>query len=258
MQRSPDAYRTATQTARSLGLTVRALRIYERHGLVQPPRTAAGWRVYGPDEIARLHQVIELKQLSLPLAQIASLTRGGAVDLAGVLALQEEALLQRRRHIDRALACVRRARSTMARGKPLRIDEIVTLIKETRMSDFEPSAEFRTLLAKHYDPNRVKAIHPDWTKEDAARFSARKLELAAETERLKDTDPGSPEARDLLMRWRALVDELTQGDPELTASVTAIYREGFATPDMARHMPFSPEAKRFLEAAGARLSTARA
>ena len=126
------------------------------------------------------------------------------------------------------------------------------------MSDFEPSAEFRTLLAKHYDPNRVKAIHPDWTPEDAARFSARKLELAAETERLKDTDPGSLEARDLLMRWRALVDELTQGDPELTASVAAIYREGFATPDMARHMPFSPEAKRFLEAAGARLSTARA
>jgi len=55
MDRSSAVSRTAAATARRLGLTVRALRVYERHGLVQPGRTAAGWRVYGPAEIARLH-----------------------------------------------------------------------------------------------------------------------------------------------------------------------------------------------------------
>src|ERR1700730_10950605 len=96
MGRSSEVCHTAAATARRLGLTVRALRVYERHGLVQPARTAAGWRLYGPAEIARLHQVIALKRLGLTLAQIALLISGRGVDLAHVLALQEQELLQRK------------------------------------------------------------------------------------------------------------------------------------------------------------------
>jgi DNA-binding transcriptional MerR regulator len=253
---SSHPYHTAATTARRLGLTARALRIYERHGLVHPPRTAAGWRVYGPEEISVLHQVIALKQLGLSLAQIARLTRDKTVDLANVLALQEAELLRRRRQLDRALTYVREARKTIAQGGSPQMDDIVKLIKETRMSASELDPEFEALLAKHYDPERVKAIHTEWTPQKAAQFQKRKSELAAETERLKHTDPGSAEARDLVRRWQALVAELTQGDPQLTASIQAIYREGFAKPETARHMLFSLEAKRFLEEARARLAKA--
>lgn len=72
----PGSYRTASDTARRLGLTVRALRVYERHGLLRPGRTLAGWRVYGPEEMARLHQVLALKRLGLKLGQIADLLQG--------------------------------------------------------------------------------------------------------------------------------------------------------------------------------------
>ncbi len=53
------------ETARFLGVTVKALRLYERHGLVRPVRTASEWRTYGPAELARLHQVLALKRLGL-------------------------------------------------------------------------------------------------------------------------------------------------------------------------------------------------
>jgi hypothetical protein len=33
---------------------------------------------------------------------------------------------------------------------------------------------------------------------------------------------------DLALRWRTLAEQFTRGDPELTASLQAIYREGFA------------------------------
>jgi len=36
-----------------LGVSAKALRLYEQRGLIAPLRTAAGWRVYGPDEMAR-------------------------------------------------------------------------------------------------------------------------------------------------------------------------------------------------------------
>ena len=64
------------ETARRLGVGVRALRLYERKGLVAPARTEAGWRVYGPGEIERLRQVLALKSLGLSLARITELLAG--------------------------------------------------------------------------------------------------------------------------------------------------------------------------------------
>src|SRR5579875_3908271 len=77
------------EAAARLGVSVKALRVYERRGLVRPLRTAAGWRTYGPDEIARLHQVMALRSLGLPLSRIAVLLAGRSADLDAVLALQE-------------------------------------------------------------------------------------------------------------------------------------------------------------------------
>ncbi len=58
------------EAARRLGVSVKALRVYESHGLVKPLRTAADWRTYGPNEIVRLHQIVALKRLGLSLARI--------------------------------------------------------------------------------------------------------------------------------------------------------------------------------------------
>ncbi|HRD47212.1 MAG TPA: MerR family transcriptional regulator, partial [Caulobacter sp.] len=48
-----DRYLNASEAARRLGVSVKALRLYEKRGLLTPPRTGAGWRVYGPAEMAR-------------------------------------------------------------------------------------------------------------------------------------------------------------------------------------------------------------
>lgn len=71
-----EHFLSPSETARRLGVGVRALRLYERRGLVCPGRTHAGWRVYGPNEIERLHQVLTLKSLGLSLARITQLLGG--------------------------------------------------------------------------------------------------------------------------------------------------------------------------------------
>jgi DNA-binding transcriptional MerR regulator len=250
-----DGYRTAAETARRLGLTVRALRVYERHGLVRPGRSAAGWRLYGPVEVARLHQVVALKRLGMTLAQIAAVLTGGSADLDSVLALQEDELARQRQKLDRALALVRRARAKLARDKTLPMEDLVELIKETHMTDFVPSPEFQALVAKHTDRERVKAVHAgEWTAADQARVSAQWADLIAQAERLATGDPGSPAALDLARRWREQVRQFTRDDPQLTASLTAIYREGFADPKMAQHMPLSADVARFMIEAIRRLA----
>jgi DNA-binding transcriptional MerR regulator len=67
---------TAAECAERIGLTVRALRVYERHGLHRPRRTDKNWRLYGVEEIARLNEILALKRFGLSLARIADLLTG--------------------------------------------------------------------------------------------------------------------------------------------------------------------------------------
>jgi len=246
------SFRTAQDTARRLGLTVRALRVYERHGLVKPGRTAAGWRVYGPEEVARLHQVTALKRLGLTLVQIAALLGGRSLDLERLLAAQEEELQGRKQRVDRALALVRRARARLAAGETLPADDLVELTRETVMSNQPPGPEFRSIFEEHVDADRVKQLHPgEWTPEDQARVQAEWDALIAEAERLKDGDPASPEAQDLARRWMAQVRKFTLGDEAVSRQLGAAWKAVAADPQAARQAPFSPEVWGFIQKAQA-------
>lgn len=61
----------ASEFAALTGVTVRALHHYDRVGLLKPTgRSAAGYRLYGAGDFARLQQVLTLKFIGLPLRQI--------------------------------------------------------------------------------------------------------------------------------------------------------------------------------------------
>src|SRR3954466_1534968 len=90
-----------TEAARRFGVTVKALRLYESRGLLTPLRSKSGWRTYGPNQIARLHQILALKRLGLSLASIGQLL-ASADTLDGVLALQDQALVQESRRLAKA------------------------------------------------------------------------------------------------------------------------------------------------------------
>ncbi len=251
------AYRTAAETARRLGVTVRALRVYERHGLLRPGRTQAGWRVYGPEEVQRLHQVLALKRLGLPLARIADLIGGRTVDLDQLLELQEAELIRRKVRVDRALSLIRKARSKLARGEALPTDDLVELTKETAMADFKSNPEFERLARKHVDADRVAQVHPQaWTEEDQRRAAEEWAALIAEAERLAATgDPSTPEAFDLARRWKMQVELFTRGDPDLTAQVNSLYSDAASK---GMQLPFSREVWRFVNEAQKRLAEASA
>lgn len=109
-----EPYLRSAEVARRLGVSGKALRLYEAHGLVRAERTAAGWRVYGPDQISRLHQVIALKSFGFSLSRIAELLGGGLPDLATFLELHEQVLRREasRRGAAAAVGCEGQARPT--------------------------------------------------------------------------------------------------------------------------------------------------
>ncbi len=104
-----DIILTAAEWAGRMNIAVRALRVYERHGLISPPRTGKNWRLYGAREIARLNEILALKHLGLSLTRIAALLAGKSTDLVHLLALQRQSALDMRACAERSLGFLPRS-----------------------------------------------------------------------------------------------------------------------------------------------------
>ena len=78
---SSAQFLNSSEAAKRLGVSVKALRLYEQRGLIAPVRTAAGWRAYGPDEMARVAEIAALRELGLSLSQVARVLVGDSESL---------------------------------------------------------------------------------------------------------------------------------------------------------------------------------
>lgn len=139
-RRQEESWLTAAQCAGRIGITVRALRLYEQTGLIHPRRTGKNWRLYGAGEIARLNEILALKRLGLSLQDIARLLTGHATDLDGMLAMQNLALQEQLGRTQRSLAIIDALRAKIAAGDILSIDELLKLAKDTNMTDTSSDA----------------------------------------------------------------------------------------------------------------------
>ena len=92
------------EVAAKSGVSRKALRLYERAGILPPAgRTAAGYRVYGPDTLALLVFVTQARRLGFRLDEIKRITalkRSGRTPCTHVLDLVHLKL----ENIERALA----------------------------------------------------------------------------------------------------------------------------------------------------------
>lgn len=256
MNAQAPRYLSPAETAKRLGVSVKALRLYEQRGLVKPVRSAADWRAYGPEQMARLHQILALKRMGLSLAQIGQLLSGRASTLASVLALQEQVLAGEDARVQHALALVRAARGKLAAGQALSIDDLATLTKETTMSTKPTQAEMKKLfdphVAKHFSEAEIaETAKRDFDREKAAsEWEA----LTAEAKRLMAIgDPTSPEALDLARRWKAQVERFTRGNPDVSQRVMAVWKDAMADPAAAPKLPLTPEVFVFMGKAQAAL-----
>jgi DNA-binding transcriptional MerR regulator len=114
--------------AQRLGVSTKALRLYEQHGLITPSRTAAGWRVYGPDEMARAAEIVALRALGLSLAQVARVLGDNPQGLEPALAAHQAILEGRIRQFAGVIEKVRDLRAGLAQGKSPTATELVRLL----------------------------------------------------------------------------------------------------------------------------------
>ena len=143
---------TVKELADLAGVTPRTLRWYDREGLLHPARlTPAGYRLYGPEEVDRLQQVLFYRELGLGLSAIRSLLDDPAYD-------RQAALQSHLRELE-----ARRARLDALRDEK----------GGTRMSDREKFECFKSRLLQEHETAYGAEVRARYGDQEADRAYAR-------------------------------------------------------------------------------------
>jgi DNA-binding transcriptional MerR regulator len=220
-------------------VTVRALRHYDRLGLLKPERTGGGYRRNRESDLERLEHIVALKFIGVPL-KIRALLDRDAPDLLVALRLQRRALEGKRRMLDSAISAVQEAELAIERsGDPDTsvLKRIIEVMEMQNGSDW---------MAKYFLPEAQEALEARrgaWTPELQARAERDWAELFEDIRRLLGEDPASPKAQAIVDRWNELLRAFLGGETQLVHGVKALYADGANWPAGFREQmaPFSDQ-----------------
>jgi DNA-binding transcriptional MerR regulator len=156
--------------ARIAGVSPRMLRKWDAAGLFRPAWVdpATGYRAYSPAQLPALRRALALRDLGMPLAEIAGLVSGGG-DLREALALRRRALEASRRDLERRLVALD-ITVAMAEGaatpdvvvRPIVAEPVACLALEAQGGD--DAAAFYELEAHVRDLGRRRSAPPGETE----------------------------------------------------------------------------------------------
>lgn len=124
---SSAPFLNASEAAGRLGVSAKALRLYEQRGLLAPLRSAAGWRAYGPAEMSRAREIVALRALGFSLAQVARVLEGDARGLEPALAAHQALLDDRLRQLVGTIETIGNLRDNLARGETPTVGDLARL-----------------------------------------------------------------------------------------------------------------------------------
>lgn len=214
-----DGFYRIGELAEQAGLTVRTLHHYDRIGLLKPVRDRqSGHRWYGPRELVRLHRILGLRQLGLPLARIADALDRPEGSLPRVLTAQADHLRRRIGEAERMLHLLSALSGRLERGETLDAESLLDIIGMTIMYEqYFDDEQLETLAGRRetLGPAAIAEAEREWPN----LIAAMRREMEA------GTDPAEERVRALARRWRELVRAFSGGDPGIEASAAKMYRE---------------------------------
>ncbi len=205
------------ELARRTGLTVRTLHHYDEIGLLKPSlHSEAGYRLYTAADVARLQQVLSLRQLGFALEEVRDcLDRPGFAPLEVI-----------RLHVTRLREQIELQRKLCERLEALA--EHFRTAEEVSADEFLYTIEVMTMIEKYYTPEqlaqleaRAKEVGPEAAEQGPQLWADLFADVAAEM--TAGTDAADPKAQELAKRWLALVTLVTGGDPGIFNSLRSMY-----------------------------------
>lgn len=202
------------ELAEATGITVRALHHFDQIGLVRPTeRSAAGHRLYTGDGVRRLYRALALRELGMPLSRIGESLDGGVGDLR----------VAAREQLDRVLAHITAQQQLRRRLVALldaadrteepSLDQLIDVMEAMMKTSYFTAEQLEQLENRHRDAG------------DAGfeRWRRRWAEIAEDvaTHISAGRSPADPAVQDTARAWQQLMDQMTNGDRGILASMYA-------------------------------------
>jgi MerR family transcriptional regulator, thiopeptide resistance regulator len=150
---SEPRWRIGQVSART-GLTTRTLRYYEELGLLRPTgRLVSGHRVYANEDLRRLYRISLLRQLGLPLSDIAGELENPSRDLSDTIGRHIGQVDQRMAAIGRHRERMITVRDSLATGNPTD-EELLDILHD--MTEIDHGLTQRLTLLVYDD---IEAVH---------------------------------------------------------------------------------------------------
>lgn len=199
---------TVSQVARLVHVTVRTLHHYDEVGLLVPSgRSRAGYRLYSDADLARLHQILLLRELGFSLEAIAQVLAEPLAERRLALRLQRERLVAQQRRTDAVLRALDRTLAAMEQGEDtMTTEQMFEGFDKFEHAQYEREAHERWGDTEAYKESarRTKSYsRADWAaikEEGASNVAGFAAILAA------GKPPNSPEAMDLAEAARLHID----------------------------------------------------
>jgi MerR family transcriptional regulator, thiopeptide resistance regulator len=207
------------ELARRTGLTIRTLHHYDEIGLLKPSlHTESGHRLYTAGDVARLQQVLSLRQLGFSLEEVRD-----CLDRPGFSPLE----------VIRLHAARLRDQIELQKGLCERLEALAAHFQaagEVSADEFLQTIEVMTMIENYYTPDQLEslrkrreAVGEEGVKQGQADWAELFAQLRAEME--KGTDPADPKVQALEQRRLALVNCFTGGDPGIEQSLKRLWTE---------------------------------
>lgn len=228
--------KTVHEVSKLAGVSIRTLQYYDKIGLLKPAcYTEAGYRLYDDADLERLQHILLFRELEFPLKDIAAIVNSPDFDRNKALEQQIELLRLKKEHIENLL--------NFALGIKMIGVKHMDFKAFDRSKLDEYSRKTKEMYGNTPEYKEMQEKTKNRTKEEDGILADRFMLLFKEAGKIKDTDPASAEAQDLVKRIQDFITEnmytctnkilsglgkMYSGGGEFTTNINAYGGEGTA------------------------------
>ncbi|CCQ57595.1 MULTISPECIES: MerR family transcriptional regulator [Crocosphaera] len=199
------------ELAKQTGLSIRTLRYYDEIGLLMPShRTEAEYRLYSEADIARLQQILSLRQLGFALKEIRQCLENPDFSLGNVINLHL-ARLQEQMAVSQSLFS---KLSTLAQklqnSESVAVEDLMQIIENLTMTQQYLTQEQHDLLEARLNQGQAEWL--DFVEQAKSHIT-------------QGRDLNDPEVRQMAWQWRSDIRSFVADDLQLYEALIQLYQQ---------------------------------
>ena len=191
---------TVHEVSKLAGVSIRTLQYYDKIGLLHPTGyTDAGYRLYDDTSLERLSHILLFRELEFSLKDIKSLLNSPNFDREKALDQQIELLRLKKEHIENLMDFALGIKMLGVRNMDFKAFD------KSKLEEYSKQA--KELYGNTSEFKEMEEKQKNRSKEDEKLIADRFMLLFKEAGEIKDSNPASPEALDIVKRIQEYITE---------------------------------------------------